>query len=188
MLSRLASIVSPSVLAGLCICHRFSWVGYSIKKLCRIGVLTLIALVLHGCISDGKSLGADSSLVSSGARSAEDLFALTRKANTAYKSSQWLDAAELYRELLEKLPEDPYVWFRLGNTLTHLGQFQQAIYAFESSLAKDERQPKPWFNLSTTYLLGAQLASMRAMERLSVDDPARGVMQNRLIALENLLP
>lgn len=171
--------------------HRFKWMVCSFSQsgqLRRTVALLILVLILPGCVTNQNAAWGSKGSISSSPYAAEHLLAVTRKADTAYKSSQWSDAADLYRVLLEKLPEDPYVWFRLGNSLTHQGHYQQAIYAFETSLAKDAGQSKPWFNLSTTYLLGAQLASMRAMESLAFDDPARNVMQHRLIALAALLP
>ncbi len=119
--------------------------------------------------------------------SADRLFVLVGQADAAYKRSQWNDASALYQEVLTLVPDDPYAWFRLGNTLTQTGQYYKAVFAFETSLQHDSRQTKPWFNLSTAHLLGAQLATLRALDTMGVNDAAREPMQNRLNAISLLL-
>ena len=115
------------------------------------------------------------------------LFALIDEAELAYRQQHWSDASGKYQQVLTHMPEDPYLWFRLGNTLTHQGLYSQAIYAFEASLKYDSRQTKPWFNLSTTHLLSAQLASLRAWESMLPDDPGRQAVKVRLDSLTLLL-
>lgn len=191
MVGRAMGVVLAFRSLTLNIWRRFKWAGCSLDKSSQLRHTVaplVLGLMLQGCAAHQNASWGNKSLIDSRSHAAKHLLAVTVKADAAYESGQWSDAAVLYRGLLEKLPEDPYVWFRLGNSLTHQGHYQQAIYAYESSLAKDAGQTKPWFNLSTTYLLGAQLASMRAMESLSFDDPARKVMERRLVALAALLP
>lgn len=120
-------------------------------------------------------------------QSADRLFVLVGQADAAYQRSQWDDASALYQKVLALIPDDPYAWFRLGNSLTQSGQYYKAIFAFETSLQHDSLQTKPWFNLSTAHLLGAQLATLRAMDSMDINDSARQSMQNRLNALTLLL-
>lgn len=117
----------------------------------------------------------------------KDPMPLLKEATWAYQNQRWDLAAALYREVLEHAPEDAYAWFRLGNCLTRLGQYSQAIYAYETSLQHKQRQSKPWFNLSTAHLLGAHVATLRALESLPAEDPKRSVVKQRLDVLAELL-
>ncbi len=142
--------------------------------------------VWHG----GASLGLR---VPSGASAAqperwdEDAFALSERADRAYREARWIDAARHYGALTERVPSDAYAWFRLGNTWAQQGAFDRATHAYEQSLERDAHQPKPWFNLSTAYLLNAQRAMNRAWAAMRPGDPARAMIERRLAALGELM-
>jgi len=116
-----------------------------------------------------------------------DVFVLSAAADRAYRESRWLEAARGYAELTEAVPGDAYAWFRLGNTHARQGDYGRAIDAYETSLERDGAQPKPWFNLATAHLLHAQVALLRARERLRADDPARTMIDARLDGLRALV-
>lgn len=117
----------------------------------------------------------------------QQLFLEVNQAEAAYQAGRWKAASRHYRLVLEQMPDDSHAWFRLGNSLTRQGQYSHAIHAFETSLQHDARQIKPWFNLSTAHLLGAQLATLRAREVMTQDDPSRQAIQFRLDTLTQLL-
>ena len=116
-----------------------------------------------------------------------DVFELSSQADVAYEQNRWLDAARHYEQLTQRVPQDPYIWFRLGNTYARQGHYEQAITAYETSLSQNAKQAKPWFNLSTTYLLSAQAAMLRARENLRSTDPARVMIEQRLVLLDELM-
>ena len=151
-----------------------------IVDVCR---LLPILLVVKGCSVVPQNLTEGSY---PGQR-ADQLFVLIGQADSAYQRSEWEQASRLYQEVLLAVPDDPYAWFRLGNSLTHTGQYHKAIFAFENSLQHDSRQSKPWFNLSTAHLLGAQLATLRALDNMEAGDARRDQMQKRLNGLTLLL-
>ncbi|WP_157736208.1 tetratricopeptide repeat protein [Granulosicoccus antarcticus] len=109
------------------------------------------------------------------------------EADAAYAAGRWGRASAHYRVVLEQVPNDAYAWFRLGNTLTRQGQYSHAIQAFETSLQHEARQSKPWLNLSTAHLLGAQLATLKALEALARNEPSRQAVEDRLETLTQLL-
>lgn len=148
--------------------------------------LCLIALALQSCAVTGGS-HLNNSINTTTSESAEVLFSQIDRAENAYKDEFWGEASNLYQEILKSMPDDAYIWFRLGNTLTQQGLYSQAIYSYEASLQRDSRQSKPWFNLSTTYLLGAQLASLNAWESMKQNDPGRSTIKVRINAITQLL-
>ena len=85
------------------------------------------------------------------------------------------------------MPSDAHAWFRLGNVHARQGDFPRAIDAYERSIARDAARPKPWFNLATAHLMHARLALLRARERLRPEDPARRLIDARLLALDSLV-
>ncbi len=116
-----------------------------------------------------------------------DVFDLANRAREAYVQSRLLEAASLYQQIIERVPNDADAWFRLGNTYAQQGSFQQAIHAYESSLSNDPDQPKAWFNLSTAYLLNAQTAMRESQARMRAGDPAIQMIDSRLQRIESLL-
>ena len=142
---------------------------------------TCLALLASGCAN----VTADRA--GSGIDSRPDVFRLSSDADRAYRESRWIEAAQRYAELTTRVPDDAYAWFRLGNVHARQGDYDRAIRAYEASLERDAAQPKPWFNLSTAYLLHAQVAMVRARERLGPDDPARALIDARLAGLAALV-
>jgi len=149
-------------------------------------IMTMMVL-LQGCTTSGALSGSSAGVPTRHAMTAEALMDLVQEAELAYQSAQWDTAAAQYQKLVGVLPDDPYAWFRLGNSLTQQGRYSQAILAYERSLEYDSVQAKPWFNLSTTYLLGAQVATLKAWEAEGISDDTRAVAQNRLNMLTALL-
>ena len=116
-----------------------------------------------------------------------NLFETSRKAEQAYNQSRYIEAVQLYQDIVEQVPSDADAWFKLGNTYVQQGAYERAIYAYERSLTNEDEQPKAWFNLSTAYLLYAQNAMRNAHGKLRAQDPARDLIQQRLTGLQQLL-
>lgn len=116
-----------------------------------------------------------------------DLFAASRKAEQAYQQSRFIEAVQLYQDIVERVPTDADAWFKLGNTYVQQGAYERAIHAYQRSLGNEDEQPKAWFNLSTAYLLHAQHAMRNAHEKLRPQDPARLLIQQRLLELEQVM-
>jgi|GEM_PF-2486083 len=160
--------------------------SYSQRRFGAICVFTIMVL-LQGCSTPGVPSGSSPGVAKRPAMTTDDLMDLVQEAEVAYQGAQWDNAAAQYQKLVGVLPDDPYAWFRLGNSLTQQGRYSQAILAYERSLKYDSVQAKPWFNLSTTYLLGAQVATLKAWEADGISDDTRAVAQQRLNMLTDLL-
>ena len=156
-----------------------------------VATLLLAPFALGGCAATGTAPGPDApsapSPESGQGRWSDDVFALSERADRAYREGRWIEAARLYGELAERVPEDAYAWFRLGNTFAQQGAFDRAVHAYERSLERDAGRPKPWFNLSTAYLLEAQRAMTRAWSAMRPGDPARAMIERRLAVLNDLM-
>ncbi len=118
---------------------------------------------------------------------AVDVFDLANRARQAYLQSRLLEAASLYQQIVERVPNDADAWFRLGNTYTQQGSYQQAIHAYQTSLSNERNQPKAWFNLSTSYLLSSQAAMRESQAQMRPGDPAIQMIESRLLRIESLL-
>ena len=162
----------------------------------------LVVALLGGCAATGAPevpspwsglgpVGAPGAMTRTAApeagRWSDDVFALSERADRAYREGRWIDAARHYGELTERVPRDAYAWFRLGNVRAQQGAFDRAIHAYERSLERDAERPKPWFNLSTAYLLNAQRAMTRAWSAMRPGDPARAMIERRLAVLNDLM-
>lgn len=168
-------------------------VGEYVAQLCRIDreksacarlTLLLLTLSMTAC---GTFSGSSQPAASSQSVSSEDVFALSARAHTAYTQSRWIEAVKLYQRVVEHVPADADAWFRLGNTYAQQGAYERAIHAYETSLINESRQPKAWFNLSTAYLLNAQAAMRQSYDRMRSNDPARAMIDARLVALDRIL-
>lgn len=150
----------------------------------RLGfTLILVVLCAVGC-----STTSGSPVVSLPGKSNQyDIFSASRQAAQAYEESRFIEAVQLYQNIVERVPNDADAWFRLGNTYVQQGTYDRAIHAYERSLSNESDQPKAWFNLSTAYLLYAQNAMRNAHDKMRVQDPARIVIQRRLEGLQSLV-
>lgn len=161
--------------------------NFLMKRLQAMLVLVLSLFVLTGCAVPGgglSKLGAESGSSQASATSSEALFALSAKADSAYRAQRWDEAELYYRRLTDAVPNDAWSWFRLGNIRTQQGQYGEAMQAYSVSLVRDGKSAKPWFNLSTVYLLNARKALAQAAQLLSPDDPAQVTIRARLDAID----
>ena len=154
-------------------------------RLRSLAVIVCTSVLLFGCATQsGDTLRLP---FESNKSSDEDLFVLSAKAQTAYSQSRWIEAVQYYQRVVERVPGDADAWFRLGNTYAQQGAYQRAIHAYERSLTNDSQQPKAWFNLSTAYLLNAQSALRQSYDHMRSSDPARAMVNAKLVALNELL-
>jgi len=114
-------------------------------------------------------------------------FALSTRADHAYRAGRWIDAAQHYGELIERVPDDAYAWFRLANVRSRQGAYDKAVVAYQQSVERNAADPRAWFNLSTAHLVSAQLAMTRSWQAMRAGDPARVLIESRLHELGRLL-
>ncbi len=154
----------------------------------RTAVLALCLVIsASGCSTLQSPSSESAASLSDDDSSSYEIFKLSERAQLAYTESRLIEAVQLYQQVVEQLPTDADAWFRLGNTYTQQGAFERAIHAYETSLINDSQQPKAWFNLSTAYLLNAQSAMRQSFDRMRPNDPARALVDARLVALSALL-
>lgn len=153
----------------------------------RLLVLILLLCSLVGCATPGKDGMRHGTNSSSGLSSAA-LFALSAKADSAYRAQRWPEAASHYQQLTDAVPNDAWSWFRLGNIRTQQGQYGAAIQAYSVSIGREGKTAKPWFNLSTVYLLNARKALVQAEQLLAPGDPAAVSIRMRIEAIDAALP
>ena len=154
----------------------------------RTAVLALCLVIsASGCSTLQSPSSESAASLSDDDSSSYEIFKLSERAQLAYTESRLIEAVQLYQQVVEQLPTDADAWFRLGNTYTQQGSYERAIHAYETSLINDSQQPKAWFNLSTAYLLNAQSAMRQSFDRMRPNDPARALVDARLVALSTLL-
>ena len=156
-----------------------------VKRLQYFGLIACASLFVSACATT--SVDTKPRLPESNQSSHEDVFVLSQNAQTAYMQSRWMEAVQLYQRVVERVPNDADAWFRLGNTYAQQGAYERAIHAYETSLLNNSQQPKAWFNLSTAYLLNAQTAMRQSYDGMRSNDPARALIDERLVALKELL-
>ncbi|WP_157735862.1 tetratricopeptide repeat protein [Granulosicoccus antarcticus] len=156
-------------------------------RLRRLLPLVLLSCSLVGCAIPGTAPGNGGAMSGADGKSvlsSEALFALSAKADIAYRGQRWPEAASHYQQLTEAVPKDAWSWFRLGNVRTQQGQYEAAIQAYSVSIGREGKAAKPWFNLSTVYLLNARKALLQAAQFLASDDPAHVSISSRIDAID----
>lgn len=67
---------------------------------------------------------------------------------TLYQLQRFAEAAEAFRNSIQRYSKDPLPWLFLGRCETELGRFQQAIAAFESSIKANPKFRLAYFQLA----------------------------------------
>lgn len=104
-----------------------------------------------------------------------------RKANEAYERGDYAQAAELYRQALDRSPDDSRLHFNLANALARSGQAQEAIEHYERfrSLSESpEEQSLADYNIGNLMVDQQQLeeavkAYREALRKNPADNDAR---------------
>lgn len=86
-------------------------------------IMLLLLLAGFGCMAQSQS-----------ANTASELF---ERGNEAYKKQDYGQAAELYRQILEKGHESAPLYYNLGNTYFKMGQMAEAILNYERAARLD---------------------------------------------------
>ena len=83
------------------------------------------------------------------------------------------EAAALYRELLERHPDQPRLWMSLAHMLKTIGETDEAVAAYRRSIALAPSLGEAWWslaNLKTVRFTAEDVAAMQA----ALSDPALG--------------
>jgi GT2 family glycosyltransferase/tetratricopeptide (TPR) repeat protein len=90
----------------------------------------------------------------------------------------WLGAAVLYGELLEKSPPTTHAWVQYAHMLKEAELFEEAIRAYEFAISFDGTEPDPRLHLAHLLKrLGRAAEALEAFERLSALPDAPRVEQ-----------
>ena len=68
-------------------------------------------------------------------------------ADRARNSGQWELAANLYKEALDRNPENPAIWVQYGHALKEAGHLRQAETAYRRAIGYDENDADPHLSL-----------------------------------------
>ena len=138
----------------------------------RIRALILpLALVLAGCATS--NLREDPG--------AGDLMELRKEAARVYQEHEYAKALPLYQALVERVPNDPYLWFRLGNVQAYLKQPDPAIAAYREAVRLSPKMDKAWHNMAILYL---RQAANSLTQMLQHTDP-KGVLYPKAVQLSD---
>lgn len=100
-----------------------------------------------------------------------DLTALQQQADGAYAHHDWRAAAEGYRVLTERVPDDTAYWFRLGNSYARMDEPESAVRAYRAALQRNPHLAPAWHNLGAVLLEQAQAALQQAAAMAAPGDP-----------------
>ncbi len=105
-----------------------------------------------------------------------------------YRSQQWREAEQLYRDHLAAHPNDAEVWNCLGNTLKMLGDLNAAGRAYESSLRYKPEFYEAAFNLGLIHHEQGNWKGAEAAYRLALEiNPGLAPALNNLGCIFNQL-
>ena len=103
---------------------------------------------------------------------AEALAKLETRAAQDYAAGRLPQALAAYRQLVERVPKDPQLWFRLGNVQTRLQQLDGAADAYLEVLALSPRDAKAMHNLGVVRLRQAESAFAQSAASAGGTQPA----------------
>lgn len=82
----------------------------------------------------------------------QDVLALEKEADLAYKAKKWQEAEEKYTQLIVLTPNTAEVWFRLGNIYAHTKKPNKAVAAYREAVVRHPAYAKAWNNLGVMSL------------------------------------
>jgi tetratricopeptide (TPR) repeat protein len=128
------------------------------------------------------TLAVVAALAGPGAAQPPDLAARSRAAAAAMNAGRFDEAARLYREMLQALPDEPGLLMNLGMALAMGGHEQQAIPPLERAIALNPTLIPAYLFLGTSHLaLGNSTEAVGPLERVVAAD-ATDVDNRRLLA------
>lgn len=139
-------------------------------------------LMAGGCSAADKTVRADSPSLSQKSNDAQrqsttNLVELERRADAAYTAGHNEQAALLYRDMVEAVPQQSEYWYRLANTLTRTERVNDAAEAYQQVLMRDPDNARAWHNLGVVRLMQAQSSFARGVE---FGQPGDQVFENSL--------
>jgi len=72
---------------------------------------------------------------------------LTDNADREFEAGQWRRAADLYRRVLDRNPDNLTIWMKYGHSLKEMGDFGDAESAYRAAVARNTSSPEPRLHL-----------------------------------------
>src|SRR5437762_7021906 len=70
---------------------------------------------------------------------------LMNNADRAFEAGQWRRAADLYRRVLDRNPDNLSIWMKYGHSRKEMGDFGEAESAYRAAAARHTSSPEPLF-------------------------------------------
>jgi cytochrome c-type biogenesis protein CcmH/NrfG len=130
------------------------------RTLQAMGVLVTV-LVLGACATTGGTAPA---------RDMDALVKVEQQADDAYKNGSSEEAAQLYRTMVEAMPDEAEYWYRLANSLVRTGRYDDAVIAYRQALSRDPENARAWHNLGIVRLRQAQASFAMSVQNSQSGD------------------
>ena len=72
---------------------------------------------------------------------------LTNNADRAFEAGQWRRAADLYRRVLDRNPDNLSIWMKYGHSRKEMDNFGEAESAYRAAAARNTSSPEPRLHL-----------------------------------------
>jgi Flp pilus assembly protein TadD len=72
---------------------------------------------------------------------------LANNAARAFEAGQWRRAADLYRRVLDRNPDNLSIWMKYGHSRKEMGDFGEAESAYRAAVARNSSSPEPRLHL-----------------------------------------
>ena len=101
----------------------------------------------------------------------DELFMNRSKADAAYDSGRYGEAADEYEQWLKNNKRDHEAWFRLGNAYSKLIRPMEALAAYRKAQKIKPDDPRPWHNMGMLYMRMAVESYDGLRRNVSKNDP-----------------
>lgn len=116
----------------------------------------------------------------------ESLSELNKKAYNAFENAMLERAEPMYREIVNRQPENADAYFMLGNIYLRMGHLNAAVSHYRNSIQLDPDQSRTWYNLYLATIQQAIGVLENGMSRVSEKDIHYGPMESQLRKLYGL--
>ena len=111
------------------------------------------------------------SLLAGPAMAVDELFMTRSKADAAYDSGRYGEAADEYEQWLKNNKNDHEAWYRLGNAYSKLIRPVAALSAYRKAQKIKPEDPRPWHNMGMLYMRMAVESYDGLRRNVPKDDP-----------------
>ena len=116
-----------------------------------------------------------------------DLSALVKRADTAYRNDDLKGAEEAYKMLIKSRPDEALYRYRLANIYARGKRPEQAITLYREALGKAPAFAAAWYNLSIVRLKQTAHSLSELLANTDKDDPLHKKARAMLRGIEALI-